>query len=96
MRRFVARAAAYVIQGTPNDHADGAWENADLLRAFVQLEDFLLDVLDLLRHRAGAGAGARPLLLDPREADVCEWHDHVRRDVCPWGVRYAEEGCWEV
>jgi hypothetical protein len=47
-------------------------------------------VLDLLRNRAGAHP------IDPRNALVCEWHDHATRDVCPWGIRYAEVGCWEV
>ena len=90
MRRFVARSAAFIIQSMPNDYGDGAWENADLQAAFARHEDFLLDVLDWLRNRAGAHPN------DPRQADICEWHDHAARAVCPWGVRYAEEGSWEV
>jgi BTB/POZ domain len=90
IRRFVAMSAAFIIQSTTSDHDHGEWKNLHLELAFVELDGFLRDVLELLRNCAGR------FPTDPRLAAPCEWHDHAAGDVCPWGVRYADLGTWEV
>jgi len=86
LRLFVAKSVAYIILTSPNDEANGAWENKEFQALFLKHEDLLLDVLDLLRMQAGKWP------LNPKGAPHCEYHEHAKAMKCPWKRKRDEDG----